>query len=174
MFLSKTVRVLSFSLIVLSLHVSRTSRIFLSYIYGEMCNVFGCSQSNCPWNSFVCSVPPDDSYFPFMLCCWCSMHRVSTVFIDLPIYFLFHEQSGWYTSGWLFGNSFGYSFDKEFAIGCAPTWRQYLSLFFEFMFYFWTNVYFWINIVSIYYIVFVDVLSIIFIVVFYHYVFQES
>ena len=40
--------------------------------------------------------------------------------------------------------------------------------FLEFTFYFWTNVYFWINIVSIYYIVFVDVLSILFIVVFYH------
>ena len=46
-------KVLSFSLIVFNLFISSASRIFLSYMYGEMRTVFGCSQWNCPWHSFV-------------------------------------------------------------------------------------------------------------------------
>ena len=65
----------TFSSIVLHLFISRALRIFLSYIYGEMRTVFVCSQSNCRWHSFVCSVAPDDSHFLLMLSCWCSMHR---------------------------------------------------------------------------------------------------
>ena len=105
MSLFKTVKVLSFSLIVFSLFISSASRIFLSYMYGEMRTVFGCSQLNWPWHSFVCSVAPDDSHFPLILSCWCSMHRVRTLFFDSPIYFPLHEQSNWYTLGWLFDSS---------------------------------------------------------------------
>ena len=38
------------------------------------------------------------------------MHRVSTLFFDSPIHFPLHEQSNWYTSGWLFGSSFSLFF----------------------------------------------------------------
>ena len=75
-----------------------------------MRTVFGCSQSNWPWHSFVCSVAPDDSHFPLILSCWCSMHRVRTLFFDSPIYFPLHEQTNWYTPGWLFGSSLGLLF----------------------------------------------------------------
>ena len=108
--LFKTVRVLSFSLIVLSLFILRASRIFLSYMYSEICTVFGCSQSNYPWHSFVCSVAQDDFHFPLMLSCWYSMHPVSTVSFDSPIYFPLHQQSSWYTPGWLLSSSFGLFF----------------------------------------------------------------
>ena len=73
--LFKTVKVLSFSLIVFSLFISSPSRIFLSYMYWEMRTVSGCSQSNWPWHSFACSVAPDDSHFPLLLSCWCSVHQ---------------------------------------------------------------------------------------------------
>ena len=75
-----------------------------------MCTVFWCSQSNCPWHSFVCSVARNDSHFPLMLSCWCSMHCVRSVFFDSPIYFPLHEQSNWYTPVWLFGSGFGLFF----------------------------------------------------------------
>ena len=61
----------------------------------------------CLWHSLVCSVAPDDSQLPFMLSCWCWMQLVSTFFFDSPIYLPLHEQSNWYTPGWLLGNSFG-------------------------------------------------------------------
>ena len=51
---------------------------------------------------------PHDSPFPLMLPCWCSMHRVSTLFFDLQIYLPLHEQSNWYTPGC--GSSFGLLF----------------------------------------------------------------
>ena len=78
--LFKTVKVLSFSRIAFSLFISSTLWFFLSCKYGEMHTVFRCSPSNWPWHSFVCSVAPDDSHFPLMLSCWCSMHRVRTLF----------------------------------------------------------------------------------------------
>ena len=99
-----------FLLIVLSLFISSASPIFLSYMHGEMRTVSGCSHSNCQWHSFVCSVASYESHFTHMLSCWCSMHRVSTLFLDSPIYFPLHEQSNWYTPGWLFGRSFGLFF----------------------------------------------------------------
>ena len=37
------------------------------------------AKSNWQWHSFVGSVAPDDSHFPLMLSCWCSMHRVRTL-----------------------------------------------------------------------------------------------
>ena len=101
MSLFKTVKVLFFSLIVFSLFISSASQIFLSYMYGEMRTVFVCTQLNCPWYSFVCSVALDDFHFPFMLSCWCSVHGVRTIFF---------EQSNWYTPGWLFGSSLGLYF----------------------------------------------------------------
>ena len=67
--LFKTMKVLIFSLIVFRLFISSGffSRIFLSCMYSEMRTIFGCSQSNCPWHSFVCSIAPDDFHFPLML-----------------------------------------------------------------------------------------------------------
>ena len=108
--LFKTVKVLSFSLIILSLFILSASHIFLLCMYGEMRTVFGCSQLNCPRHSFVCSVAPDVFHFPLMLSCWCSMHRVSSLFFNSPIYFPLQEQSNRYTPGWLFGSSFGLFF----------------------------------------------------------------
>ena len=108
--LFKTVKVLSFSLIVLSLFISSALRIFLSYTYGEMHNVFGWRQSSCPWHSFICSVAPDDSHFPLILSCSYSLHRVSILFFDSPMYFPLHEQSNWYTPGWQFGGGLGLFF----------------------------------------------------------------
>ena len=93
----------------LSLFILSASQIFLSYMYGEMRTVFGCIQSNHPWHSFVCSAAQDDSCFPLMLPCWCSMHCVScTFFFDPPIYLPLHEQSNWYSPGC--GSSFGLLF----------------------------------------------------------------
>ena len=86
--------------IVSRLFISSASRIFLSEMHGDMRTVFGCSQSNWSWHSFVCSVAPDDSHFPFILSCWCSIHRVRTLFFDSPIYFPLYEQSNWCTPGW--------------------------------------------------------------------------
>ena len=106
----KTVKVLFFSLIVFSLFISSASRIFLLCMYGEMRAVFGCTQSKCLWHSFVCSVAPDGSDFPLILPCWCSMYHARTLFFESPIYFLLHQQSNWYTPGWLFGSSFGKTF----------------------------------------------------------------
>ena len=126
--LFKTAKVFSFSLIVFRLFISSALQIFVSYIYGEMHTVFGWSQSNCPWHSFVCSVAQRDSHFPLMLSCWCSMHRMRTLFFDSPIYFPLHDQSNWYTPGWLFGSSLALFF-REFVVDFSPTWRQYLSLF---------------------------------------------
>ena len=103
-------KILSFSLIVLSFFILSTSRVFLSYIYGAVHNVFGWRQLDFTWHSFVCSVPPDDSHFPLMLFCWCSMHRVRTLFFESPIYFPLHEQSNWYAPGWLFGSRLGLFF----------------------------------------------------------------
>ena len=64
-------------------------------------------------------------WFPFSthipLSCWCSMRRVSTLFFDPPIYFPLHEQSNWYTSGWLFAVVLVCSFDREFALAFFPT-----------------------------------------------------
>ena len=105
-----TLKVSSFSLIVLSLFISNALWIFLSYMYGELRTVSGCNHSNCQWHSFVCSVAPFDSHFPLMLFCWCSLHRVSTLFLDSRIYFPLHEQSNWYTPRWLFARSFGLFF----------------------------------------------------------------
>ena len=42
--------------------------------------------------------------------CWCSMHRVKTLFFESPIYLLLHEQSNWHTPGWLFGSRLGLFF----------------------------------------------------------------
>ena len=42
--------------------------------------------------------------------CWCSMHRVKTLFFDSPIYLLLHEQSNWHTPVWLFGSRLGLFF----------------------------------------------------------------
>ena len=108
--LFQIVVVLSFSIIALSLFIWSTLRTFLSYMYGEMCTLFRCSHSNCPWYSFVCSVATYDFHFLFMLSCWWSLHRVSTFFFDSSIYFPLHKQSNWYTPGWLFGGSFGLFF----------------------------------------------------------------
>ena len=68
--------------------------------------VLGWIQLNCPWHSLVCSVAPDDSQLAFMLSCWYSTQRVNTFFFDSPIYLPLHEQSDWYTPGWLLGSSF--------------------------------------------------------------------
>ena len=124
--LFKTAKVFSFSLIVFRLFISSVS--WISYMYGEMRTAFEWSQSNCPWHSFVCSLVPHDCHFPLMLSCWCSMHRVRTLFFESPKYFPLHEQSNWYTPGWLFGSSLGLFF-REFVVDFFPTWRQYLSLF---------------------------------------------
>ena len=105
MSLFKTVKFLSFSLIAFSLFILSASGFFLLYMHGEMCTVFRCSQLNCPCHSFLCFVALDDSHFPLMLSCWCSMHHVRTLFFDLPIYLPLHKQSNWYTSVRLFGSS---------------------------------------------------------------------
>ena len=119
--LFKTVKVLSFSRIVFSLFISSALWIFLSCMYGEMHTVFRCSPSNWPWHSFVCSVAPDNSHFPLMLSCWCSMHRVRTLFFfDLLIYFPLLEQSNWYIPGWLFGSRLGLFLSQSICCGFFP------------------------------------------------------
>ena len=91
----------SFSLIVFNLFISSASRIFLSYMYGEMRTVFGCSQSNWPWNYFVCSVAQADSHFPLILSCWCSilwktvmltLHQNTTQTFFKNVYYHFWRQ----------------------------------------------------------------------------------
>ena len=133
MSLFKTVKLLSFSLIVFSLFIWSASWIFLSYLYGEMHTLFGCSQLNWPWHSFVCSVATNDSHFPHILSCWCSMHHVRTLFFDSLLYFPLHEQSNWYTPGWLFGSSLGLFFWQRIYGNIFP-------YFLELTFYFWTDV----------------------------------
>ena len=64
-----------------------------------------------PFFSIICS--PRCSHFLLMLSCWCTMHCVSTLLFDSPIYFSLHKQSNWYTPSWLFGGSFSLFFLSE-------------------------------------------------------------
>ena len=113
-------KVLSFSLIVLNLFISSAQWIFFTHMYGQMRTVFECSQSNCLWPYFVCSVAPGYFHFPFMLSCWYSMLYLSTFFFDLPIYFLKLKQSNRYTLGWLVGSSFGLFFWQRTCCHFSP------------------------------------------------------
>ena len=111
----------SLPLIIFSLFISYNLWIFLSYMYGEM-------------RSFRMQLVELSMAFIWVFCSsrWFSfrsMHHVSILFFNLPIYFPLHEQSKWYISGWLFGSSFGLFFWHRICCRFFPTWRQYLSLF---------------------------------------------
>ena len=171
-------KVLSFSLIVFSFFISSASWIFLSYIYGEMRTVFGYSQSNCPWHSYVCSVAPDNSHFPLMLSYWCSMHRIRTLFFDSPKYFPLQEKSNWYTRGWLIGSSLGLFFWQRICCRFFPDVKAissaiFLNSRFIFGLMFGIQGNFFRFLVSIFSVIFEVVLIILFIVVFYYQVFQK-
>ena len=87
-----------------SLFISRASGTFLLNMFDI---VLGWIQLNWLLHSLVCSVAPDDSQLLFVLSCRCSMQLVNTFFFDLLIYLPLHEQSNWYTPGWLLSGSFG-------------------------------------------------------------------
>ena len=78
--------------------ISSDSLVFLLLYLASLNNVFGCSQLNWPWHFKKCSVEPELSHFPFMLCCWCSIILVITFFFVSPIlrynYRLMYKRSG--------------------------------------------------------------------------------
>ena len=108
---------------------SSVLRIFLSYMYGEMRTVFGCSLSNCPWHSFVSSVA---QIIPIYHSCYpVDVQRI----ILVPSFSI--RQYIFYCTSNLTGIPLVdylvvvlvYSFDREFALDFSTTWRKYLPLF---------------------------------------------